>query len=86
MHPDMGEPAFARWYTSDPLIGAVKGLLDCDEDELQMGELDPMLLYGYQALLNARTFRAVQHVNQPRIACVCLAMASRRRAREGNGG
>ncbi|EPS96329.1 hypothetical protein FOMPIDRAFT_1038193 [Fomitopsis schrenkii] len=43
MHPDMGEPAFARWYTSDPLIGAVKGLLDCDEDELQM-ELFNMLI------------------------------------------
>lgn len=38
MHPDMGEPAFARWYTSDPLIEAAKGLLDCNEDKLQMGE------------------------------------------------
>ena len=37
MHPDIGEPAFARWYTSDPLIEAVKGLLGCSEDELQMG-------------------------------------------------
>ncbi|KZT67504.1 hypothetical protein DAEQUDRAFT_728940 [Daedalea quercina L-15889] len=43
MHPDMGEPAFAKWYTSDPLVEAVRGLLGCTEDELQM-ELFNMLI------------------------------------------
>lgn len=38
MHPDLGEPAFARWYTSDALVGVVRELLGCGEDDLQMGE------------------------------------------------
>jgi hypothetical protein len=38
MHPDLGEPAFARWYTSDALLRTVQELLDCKEDELQMGK------------------------------------------------
>ena len=37
MHPDLGEPIFAEWYTSDPLIQTVCRLLDCDEDKLQLG-------------------------------------------------
>lgn len=37
MHPDLGEPIFAKWYTSDQLIEVVKQLLDCGEDDLQMG-------------------------------------------------
>ncbi|KAG2362997.1 hypothetical protein BDR07DRAFT_1357022 [Suillus spraguei] len=36
MHPDLEEPAFAEWYTSDALINAAKELLQCNEDELQM--------------------------------------------------
>ncbi|KAI0822153.1 hypothetical protein BC628DRAFT_1391219 [Trametes gibbosa] len=43
MHPDLGEPAFARWYTSDPLVNAVRELLGCEEDVLQM-ELFNMLI------------------------------------------
>ena len=39
MHPDLGEPIFAEWYTSGPLIQTICGLLDCDEDNLQMGQL-----------------------------------------------
>ncbi|TRM66721.1 hypothetical protein BD626DRAFT_163305 [Schizophyllum amplum] len=34
MHPDLGEPAFAKWYTS--LRNIVTELLACDEDALQM--------------------------------------------------
>jgi hypothetical protein len=37
MHPDLGEPAFARWYTSDALVRTVQELLECKEDGLQMG-------------------------------------------------
>jgi hypothetical protein len=37
MHPDLDEPAFAAWYTSGALIGAACALLDCEEEELQMG-------------------------------------------------
>lgn len=36
MHPDLEEPAFAEWYTSDALINVAKELLQCNEDELQM--------------------------------------------------
>ena len=43
MHPDLGEPAFAEWYTSDSLLEVVKELLECEEDELQMGEC---IFYG----------------------------------------
>ena len=38
MHPDLGEPAFARWYTSDPLVDVVRELLGCVEDQLQIGQ------------------------------------------------
>ena len=38
MHPDLGEPVFAKWYASDELTGAVRELLQCDENNLQMGE------------------------------------------------
>jgi hypothetical protein len=36
MHPDLGEPVFAEWYTSDAIIHAVQELLGCGEDKLQM--------------------------------------------------
>lgn len=38
MHPDLKEPAFAKWYTSDALVGVCKELLGCKEEHLQMGE------------------------------------------------
>ena len=48
MHPDLGEPVFAQWYTSPLLIDAAKTLLDCREEDLQMGgsvlELSPAYL------------------------------------------
>lgn len=37
MHPDLESPEFVRWYTGDGLIGVVKELLGCSEDDLQMG-------------------------------------------------
>ena len=37
MHPELGEPAFAQWYTGDGLVRACCELLACEEDELQMG-------------------------------------------------
>lgn len=37
MHPDLEEPIFADWYTSDALINVSMELLQCNEDELQMG-------------------------------------------------
>ncbi|KAL5501095.1 hypothetical protein ACEPAH_9482 [Sanghuangporus vaninii] len=36
MHPDLGEPEFAKWYTSDALMDVVKQLLDCEDEDLQM--------------------------------------------------
>ena len=38
MHPDLHEPEFARWYTSDALVHVITELLECDERELQMGQ------------------------------------------------
>ncbi|KAI0085239.1 hypothetical protein BDY19DRAFT_896973 [Irpex rosettiformis] len=43
MHPDLHEPAFAKWYTSDLVVNTVATLLGCEEDELQM-ELFNMLI------------------------------------------
>ncbi|KAI0641757.1 hypothetical protein C8Q79DRAFT_919086 [Trametes meyenii] len=43
MHPELGEMAFARWYTSDALVSTVRELLGCKEDDLQM-ELFNMLI------------------------------------------
>ena len=37
MHPDLHEPGFARWYTSDALVKIISTLLECDETDLQMG-------------------------------------------------
>lgn len=37
MHPQLSEPVFGRWYTSDKLLEVVKELLDCRDDELQLG-------------------------------------------------
>lgn len=37
MHPELEEPAFIRWYTSDKFIAVVQELLGCQEDDLQMG-------------------------------------------------
>jgi len=43
MHPELGEPEFVRWYTSDEVANTAKELLDCDEEDLQMGKLDLFL-------------------------------------------
>jgi hypothetical protein len=48
MHPELGQSAFSKWYTSDPLIDIAKQLLDCQEDDLQMGE--------YQVVLRAHRY------------------------------
>lgn len=42
MHPDLGQPAFAEWYTSTPLINTACTLMDCKEEQLQMGWLAPL--------------------------------------------
>ncbi|KZS95274.1 hypothetical protein SISNIDRAFT_452631 [Sistotremastrum niveocremeum HHB9708] len=36
MHPALGEPAFARWYSSDAICDVAKELLGCSEEDLQM--------------------------------------------------
>lgn len=38
MHPDLHEPAFAEYYSSKVLTDAACDLLECKEDDLQMGE------------------------------------------------
>jgi hypothetical protein len=37
MNPELHEPAFSAWYTSDDLVGVAQELLGCHEEELQMG-------------------------------------------------
>jgi len=36
MHPDLGEPIFSDWYTSDPLLRTICDLMECEDDRLQM--------------------------------------------------
>ncbi|KAF9004506.1 hypothetical protein BDZ89DRAFT_1095670 [Hymenopellis radicata] len=36
MHPDLGHPVFAKWYTSDALTDTVRELLQCRDEDLQM--------------------------------------------------
>ncbi|KZP16317.1 hypothetical protein FIBSPDRAFT_794588 [Athelia psychrophila] len=36
MHPALGEDAFAKWYTSEPLTKVAAQLLDCRQEDLQM--------------------------------------------------
>lgn len=38
MHPDLGEASFVRWYTSLAVTEVARELLQCGEEELQMGE------------------------------------------------
>ena len=38
MHPELGQKAFAQYYTSKAMRDAAKELLQCDDDSLQMGE------------------------------------------------
>lgn len=37
MHPELGEPIFARWYAGDAVREAARMLLGCQDEELQMG-------------------------------------------------
>ena len=37
MHPALGEPEFARWYTGDAVREAARTLLGCGDEHLQMG-------------------------------------------------
>lgn len=39
MHPDLGERVFAEWYGSEALRDVCKELMDCKEEDLQMGAL-----------------------------------------------
>src|ERR1700722_12498398 len=48
MHPDLEEPVFAQLYASDPLVQAAKTMLDCKEDELQMGASSPAHVFSFK--------------------------------------
>ena len=37
MHPALGEPVFARWYTFEGVRTVAAALLGCDAEALQMG-------------------------------------------------
>lgn len=37
MHPELGEPVFAKWYTSSKLLSVVNQLLQCEDQDLQLG-------------------------------------------------
>jgi hypothetical protein len=37
MHPQLNEPIFGKWYTSEALLGVVKELLGCRDEQLQLG-------------------------------------------------
>ena len=77
MHPDLGEDAFARWYTSDELVNVVCELLGCGEEDLQMGEsLRPYCIVGHRGAV-VDLHRVVQPVDQPDGTFVRASMASR---------
>lgn len=38
MHPQLSEPVFGKWYTSQALLEVVKELLGCSDEELQLGK------------------------------------------------
>lgn len=38
MHYGLGEPAFTQWYGSKRLAVVMSTLLECEENEIQMGE------------------------------------------------
>lgn len=40
MHPALGEPVFAQWYTSEALRSVAATLLACETGTLQMGTYD----------------------------------------------
>ena len=80
MHPDLGEPIFAEWYTSGPLVQTICRLLDCDEDKLQMGVLGNQL--GMLSEFDYCRSRIVQSVDKPRIPRIRLAVAPRRCTRD----
>jgi len=44
MHPDLNEPAFARWYTSEGLRNVSKELLACEDDSQLQMELFNLLI------------------------------------------
>jgi len=73
MHPELGEPIFAEWYTSGRLVQTICRLLDCDEDKLQMGVLGNQL--SMLSVLDYRRSRIVQSVDKPRIPRIRLAVA-----------
>lgn len=93
MHPDLGERAFATWYASRKLVNVAKGLLGCEEDELQMGELKLLcddcvtIIFCYWKALMIRLVhvrlymvvcRTVQYLDQPCSEQLCVALASGR--------
>ena len=75
MHPDLGHPVFARWYTSDALVDVVKELLGCD-DQLQMGEWSPRAFGDLDA--TSLQCRTVQHPHQSDVKLVRAPVAPRR--------
>ena len=79
MHPELGEDAFAKWYTSEPLTQVITQLMDCKEDDLQMGEphletYKPIDSESVTLADNVDT-RAIQSLDQPFIPRLRLAMA-----------
>lgn len=61
MHPALGEPAFVRWYGSEGVVGTAVSLLECQEEEIQMGESPPMSILG---CLRRSTMCSICHMSQ----------------------
>jgi hypothetical protein len=63
MHPELGEAAFLKWYTSDNLVQVAAELLGCEEENLQMGKINRS---RKPASLTNGVSRTVQLVDQSR--------------------
>lgn len=57
MHPEIGEPAFARWYAGDAVRGIAKTLLGCKDEHLQIGTFCDR---GHLAVIDSEEHRTVQ--------------------------
>lgn len=74
MHPQLNEPAFGKWYTSEGLLDVVKELMGCGDEQLQLGlSVDCM---RYQWLTYQK--RTLQYAHQSLKPRFCSPLASRR--------
>ena len=74
MHPALGEPVFAQWYTSEGVRAVSAALLGCETGVLQMGACVCVASLGVRG--PTPECRAIQFIDQPAEPRFCASMAS----------